>query len=112
MSDRGDHGKVGVGEHRSGDVAVPGVVAADLVLVEPDLVLRGLEALLDGLPGAGDPDEAFIAGAWRAGAQVVGQFGLLACMDLRRSSRSAVAVNASPPGSDPTSVGGRGDPSG
>jgi hypothetical protein len=57
-----------VGEHREGDVAVPGVVAADLVLVEPDLVLRGLEALLDGASGAGDPDERLVAGAGRAAA--------------------------------------------
>ena len=33
--DRGGDGQVGVGEQGQGDVAVPGVVAADLVLVEP-----------------------------------------------------------------------------
>jgi hypothetical protein len=36
-----------VREHGEGGVPVPGVVAADLVLVEAGLVLRGLEALLD-----------------------------------------------------------------
>src|SRR5258705_12293044 len=45
------------GEHGQGDVAVPGVVAADLVLIQPDLVLRGLERLLDRPPGPGHPDQ-------------------------------------------------------
>lgn len=44
---RGSDGEVGVSEHREGDVPVPGVVAADLVVVEPDLGLGGLEAVLD-----------------------------------------------------------------
>ena len=35
----GGDGQEGVGEHREGDVAVPGVVFADLVFVETDLVL-------------------------------------------------------------------------
>ena len=51
-----------MGEHGQGDVAVPGVVAADLVVVEPDLGLRGLEALLDRPPGAGDPDQVIVGG--------------------------------------------------
>ena len=67
-----------MGEQGEGDVPVPGVVAADLVLVEPDLVLRGLEALLDRPPGAGDPDQVVVGGAGRAGAQVVGQLRLVA----------------------------------
>ena len=36
-----------VGEHGQGDVSVPAVVAADLVVVQADLALRGLEGLLD-----------------------------------------------------------------
>ena len=43
--------------HGEGDVAVPGVVAADLVLVEADLVLRGLEALFYRPPGAGNANQ-------------------------------------------------------
>jgi hypothetical protein len=39
--------KVGGGEHREGDVGVPGSVVTDLVVVEPGFVLGGLEALLD-----------------------------------------------------------------
>jgi hypothetical protein len=39
-----------VGEHGQGDVPVPGVIAADLVLVEADLAFRGLEAFLNAPP--------------------------------------------------------------
>jgi hypothetical protein len=39
-----------VRQHDQGDVPVPGVVAADLVLVEAGLVLRALEALLNRPP--------------------------------------------------------------
>lgn len=57
------------------DVAVPGVVTPDLVVVEADLVLRGLETLLDRPAGAGDTDQLFIGCVVRAVAQVVGEFG-------------------------------------
>ena len=63
-------------EHGEGDVAVPGVVAADLVVVEAGLVLGGLEALLDGPAGPGDADQLLVGGAGRGAAQVVGQFQL------------------------------------
>src|SRR4051794_7698538 len=54
---RGDDGEDGVGEHREGGVAMPGVPGPDLVLVEADLALAGLEALLDAPAGSGDADE-------------------------------------------------------
>jgi hypothetical protein len=38
-----------VRQHGEGDVPVPGVVTADLAVVEPGLVLGCLEALFDGL---------------------------------------------------------------
>jgi len=41
--------QVGVRQHGQGDVPVPGVVTADLVLVQPGLGLGRLEAFLDGL---------------------------------------------------------------
>src|SRR3954451_14176314 len=44
---RADHGEVGVGQHGQGHVAVPARPGADLVLVQPHLALRGLEAGLD-----------------------------------------------------------------
>jgi hypothetical protein len=47
-----DDGQERGGGHGQGDLGVPGVVAADLVLVEADLVLRRLEALLDRPPRA------------------------------------------------------------
>ena len=43
-------GEVGQGEHREGDVGVPGPPGADLVVVQAGFVLRGLEALLDRPP--------------------------------------------------------------
>jgi hypothetical protein len=46
---------VGVGDHGQGDVAVPGDVRADLAVIQPDLVLGGLEALLDAPAGSCHP---------------------------------------------------------
>src|SRR3954452_7800257 len=42
-----DHGQHGEGEHHQRDVPVPAVPAAGLVVIEPELVLGGLEAVLD-----------------------------------------------------------------
>src|SRR3954453_23994138 len=42
-----DHGQHGEGEHHQRDVPVPAVPAAGLVVVEPELVLGGLERVLD-----------------------------------------------------------------
>ena len=42
-----DDGQEGVGEHREGDPAQPGGVAADLVLFQAGEALAGLESLLD-----------------------------------------------------------------
>src|SRR5512144_3133412 len=68
-------GEEGVGEHRERDVPVPAVVAAHLVLVEPGLPLGGLEAFLDGPPGAGDPGQLAQRGTGGAVAGVVGEVG-------------------------------------
>jgi hypothetical protein len=51
-----------VGEHREGDVPIPGVVATDWVVVEPDLGFGGLEALLDRPAGASYADEVLVGG--------------------------------------------------
>jgi hypothetical protein len=45
-------GEPGQGEHAEGDVPVPGLVEADLVVVEADLVLADLEALLHAPSGS------------------------------------------------------------
>src|SRR2546430_17556520 len=57
---------------------VPGVVAADLVLVEANLVLRGLERFLDRPPGAGHTDQFPQPGASGTETQVVGDLGRVA----------------------------------
>ena len=44
----GGDGEDGSGEHGEGDPPVPGCPAADLVLVQADQALAGLEVLLDG----------------------------------------------------------------
>jgi len=55
----------GQGEHGEGDIPVPGLAEADLIVVEACLVLAGLEALLDAPSGARYLDED---GEWdRAG---------------------------------------------
>ena len=59
------HGSFGVGgdgeerggEHGQGDVPVPGVVVANLVVVKTGLVLGELEGLLHTPSGPGDPDQ-------------------------------------------------------
>lgn len=48
-------GQICRGEHGQGDMGVPGVVAADLVLIKPDLVSRGLKRFLDRPAGSGHP---------------------------------------------------------
>ena len=67
-------GEKGVREHRQGDVSVPGVVFADLVLVESDLVLAGAEAFFDRPSSTGDIDEFTESGAPGVVAVVVGEF--------------------------------------
>src|SRR5512135_2921074 len=44
-------------EHAQGDVPMPGGPAADLVVVEADLALAGLEGFLDRPAGGGHPDQ-------------------------------------------------------
>src|SRR6516225_2089975 len=53
----GSDGEPGEGEHGESDVPVPSVPEADLVVVEADLVLARLEALLDGPANADDGDQ-------------------------------------------------------
>jgi hypothetical protein len=50
------NGEVGQREHREGDVGIPRPPGPDLVVIQPGLVLRGLEALLDRPPRPGHPD--------------------------------------------------------
>ncbi len=64
-----------MGEHGQGDVAVPAWIASDLVVVESDLALGGLEGFLDRPADPGDPGELTQRGPRRAGGQVVGDVG-------------------------------------
>src|SRR6266480_2655137 len=73
---RGGDGQEGVGQHREGDVAVPGAVAADLVVIEPGLVLGLCEAVLDRPPGPGHRGQFRQRGARRCRAQEERQFQL------------------------------------
>ncbi len=50
-------GEEGVGEDGEGDMSVPGVPGADLVVVESDFILAGSEALFDGPARSGHVDE-------------------------------------------------------
>lgn len=59
-------------EHGEGDAPVPAHVAADFVLVQAALVLRGLEALLDRPARPGDPHSYYNGGAQRGVSKVVG----------------------------------------
>ena len=52
-----------MGEHREGDVSVPGVVLPDLVFVESDFVFGGSEAFFDWPACAGHVDEFAESGA-------------------------------------------------
>ena len=54
-------------------MSIPGVVAADLVLVEANLAFGGLESFLDGPAGTGDADQFAQRGGLGAVTQVVGQ---------------------------------------
>src|SRR5215211_2865372 len=72
----------GVGDHGEGDPAVPGAPAADLMLVQADQPLAGLEPLLDGPPGSGHPDQGRKRGGLGRVAAVEGQFpGALVAAD-------------------------------
>ena len=61
-----DHRQQGEGEHHQGDVTVPAMTAACLVVIEPELVLGGLEPVLDRPATALDPDQHLERDAPRA----------------------------------------------
>ena len=69
-------GQIGVREAGQGDVPVPGVVAADLVVVQADLALGGVEGILDRPAGPGDRDQVGQRALGRTKAQVMGQFAV------------------------------------
>ena len=56
MPDRGHHGE---GEHHQGHVTVPAMPGSALVVIEPELVFRGLKAILYRPSMAFDRDQRF-----------------------------------------------------
>ena len=56
MSDRRHHGE---GEHGHGNVAMPAMPGSALVVIEPELVFRGLKTVLDRPPMAFDRHQRF-----------------------------------------------------
>jgi hypothetical protein len=85
--------KEGKREHGQGGLPVPGVVAADLIVVQAGLVLGGLEAFLDRPPGAGHGDQLGQGGAGRGVTGEVRQLGLA---QLAGPDRHPVAAMADP----------------
>ena len=68
----GGHGEEGVSEHGQHGRALPGHPAADLVLVQADQALGGLEGLLDPPPLPSDGDQC--GQRYRGGAPAPGRW--------------------------------------
>ena len=67
MSDRGHHGE---GEHHQGHVALPAIPGSALVVIEPELVFRGLKADLDRPSMAFDRHQRFDGcSSWTPGGE-------------------------------------------
>src|SRR3954468_9316528 len=71
-----DHGQHGEGEHHQRDVPVPAVPAAGLVVIEPELVLGGLEAVLDRPAASLDLDQRRYFGPGRAPGREEGELAV------------------------------------
>src|SRR6266403_2791542 len=56
MADCRHHGE---GEHHQGNVAMPAMPGSALIVIEPELVFRGLKTILDCPPMAFDCDQRF-----------------------------------------------------
>src|SRR4051794_31739288 len=71
-----DHGQHGEGQHHQRDVPVPAVPAAGLVVVEPELALGGLEAVLDRPAVSLDLDQGLDPGPGRAPGREEGELAV------------------------------------
>src|SRR3954447_13240000 len=71
-----DHGQHGEGQHHQRDVAVPAVPAAGLVVIEPELGLGGLEAVLDRPAASLDLDQRRYFGPGRAPGREEGELAV------------------------------------
>ena len=73
MSDGRHHGK---GEHDKRDVTMPPVPGTGLVVIEPKLVLGGLETVLDRPAMTLDPDQRLDRGSRRTPSGEVGEIAI------------------------------------
>src|SRR5437588_1911682 len=70
---RSHSGQVGPGEQGQRDMPVPGIVAADLILVQPDFLLADLNTALDAPARASHLDQRFHRGIGPPEGNVVGE---------------------------------------
>src|SRR5258705_13770380 len=83
MADRRHHGE---GEHHQGDVAMPPMPGSALVVIEPELVFRGLKTVLDRPPMAFDRHQCFDGcSCWTPG----GEEGEIAIGDMTADQQTA-----------------------
>src|SRR3954449_2418133 len=73
MADNTDHG---IGQHDQGDMPVPTVPGAALVVIETKFILGGLEALLHAPAGALDTNQGVNRGAMGTPGGEVGEFAV------------------------------------
>jgi len=89
MADRGHHGE---GEHHQGHVAMPTMPGSALVVVEAELVLRGLKTVLDRPPAAFDRHQRFDGRSRRTPG---GEEGEIAIGDMTTDQQTASTRAAS-----------------
>src|SRR6266566_3771932 len=83
MADRRHHGE---GEHHQGDVAMPPMPGSALVMIEPELVFRGLKTVLGRPPMAFDRHQCFDGcSCWTPG----GEEGEIAIGDMTADQQTA-----------------------
>src|SRR5260370_28361318 len=82
----GDHRHHGEGEHHQGNVAMPPMPGSALVVIEPELVFRGLETVLDRPPMAFDRHQRFDGCCRRAPS---GEEGEIAIGDMTADQQTA-----------------------
>ena len=70
-------GEEGVGEHGEGDMSVPGVPGADLIVVESGFILAGSKTFFDGPTCPGHVDEFSEACVVRVVAMVESEFTIV-----------------------------------
>ena len=73
MTDRSHHGE---GQHDERDVAMPAMPGTGLVVVEPQFILRGFEAILDRPAMSLHFDQSFDACSSRALGREVGEISI------------------------------------